>query len=177
MKKRSGLKAVFFICIVTVALMLPGAALADFSGTWFVNSIGTVMGCGYSGSIDVSQNGLALTGTLDLSFTGTNCPTPVSVPLSCTAAGMAFPLSFTCDDYNGSPISVHDIAGLITSQTHANGSVNVIFATGAPVPSDWTATRFANPVPAMTKWGIIIFVVLAGLGAMYYIRRQKRANN
>ena len=32
-------------------------------------------------------------------------------------------------------------------------------------------------VPTMTEWGMIIFMVLAGLGAVYYMRRQRRANN
>jgi hypothetical protein len=26
----------------------------------------------------------------------------------------------------------------------------------------------------MTEWGMIIFIVLAGLGAAYYLRRQRR---
>jgi hypothetical protein len=30
-------------------------------------------------------------------------------------------------------------------------------------------------IPTMTQWGMIIFVILAGVGAVYYIRRQKRA--
>ena len=30
-------------------------------------------------------------------------------------------------------------------------------------------------IPTMNEWGMIMFVVLAGLGAVYYIRRQKRA--
>lgn len=29
-------------------------------------------------------------------------------------------------------------------------------------------------IPTMTQWGMIVFVVLAGLGAVYYIRRQRR---
>lgn len=32
-------------------------------------------------------------------------------------------------------------------------------------------------VPTMTEWGMIIFMVLAGVGAVYYMRRQKRAHN
>jgi len=32
-------------------------------------------------------------------------------------------------------------------------------------------------VPTMTEWGMIIFMVLAGLGAVYYMRRQRRAEN
>jgi hypothetical protein len=30
-------------------------------------------------------------------------------------------------------------------------------------------------VPTMTEWGMIIFMVLAGLGSVYYLRRQRRA--
>ena len=29
-------------------------------------------------------------------------------------------------------------------------------------------------VPTMNEWGIIIFVALAGMGAVYHIRRQRR---
>ena len=32
-------------------------------------------------------------------------------------------------------------------------------------------------VPSMTEWGMIIFMALAGLGAVYYLRRQRRAEN
>jgi hypothetical protein len=30
-------------------------------------------------------------------------------------------------------------------------------------------------VPTMNEWGMIIFMALAGLGAVYYLRRQKKA--
>ena len=33
----------------------------------------------------------------------------------------------------------------------------------------------ATSVPSMTEWGMIIFMALAGVGAIYYLRRQKRA--
>jgi hypothetical protein len=32
-------------------------------------------------------------------------------------------------------------------------------------------------IPTMTEWGMIIFVLLAGLGAVYFIRRQKRVES
>jgi hypothetical protein len=32
-------------------------------------------------------------------------------------------------------------------------------------------------VPTMTEWGMIIFIFLAGLGAVYYLRRQKTAKS
>jgi hypothetical protein len=41
------------------------------------------------------------------------------------------------------------------------------------VEYDTTATS----VPTMTEWGMIIFMILAGLGAVYYMRRQRRAES
>ncbi len=35
----------------------------------------------------------------------------------------------------------------------------------------------AANIPTMTEWGMIIFVVLAGLGAVFFMRRQKTAKN
>ena len=32
-------------------------------------------------------------------------------------------------------------------------------------------------IPTMTEWGMIIFTIFAGLGAVYYLRRQKTAKN
>ena len=34
-----------------------------------------------------------------------------------------------------------------------------------------------HAVPTMTEWGMIIFMILAGLGAMYYLRKQKTAKS
>lgn len=31
-----------------------------------------------------------------------------------------------------------------------------------------------DPIPTMTEWGLIIFIVLAGIGSIYYLRRMKR---
>ena len=35
----------------------------------------------------------------------------------------------------------------------------------------------STAVPTITQWGMIIFMILAGLGAVYYIGRQRRSNN
>ena len=35
----------------------------------------------------------------------------------------------------------------------------------------------STAVPTLSEWGMIIFIMLAGLGAVFYLRRQKRANN
>jgi hypothetical protein len=52
------------------------------------------------------------------------------------------------------------------------------FGLGLPLgagPNGVAVFRQQQPtsVPTMTEWGMIIFVVLAGLGAVYFIRRQK----
>ena len=41
----------------------------------------------------------------------------------------------------------------------------------------YNACPTTTAVPSMTEWGMIIFMVLAGLGAVYFIRRQKTAKN
>ncbi len=35
----------------------------------------------------------------------------------------------------------------------------------------------AASVPAMTGWGMIFFMLLAGLGSAYYLKRQNRTTN
>jgi hypothetical protein len=37
----------------------------------------------------------------------------------------------------------------------------------------YCTTDVTEAIPTMTEWGMIIFMVLAGLGAVYFIRRQK----
>lgn len=56
----------------------------DFSGSWSVNSAAPVMGCNYSGTADLVQNGLFLKGLLNLTFTGIGCPAPITLPLHFT---------------------------------------------------------------------------------------------
>ena len=40
-------------------------------------------------------------------------------------------------------------------------------------PGIWAMQIFADIVPTMNEWGMIIFMVLAGLGSVYYMRRKK----
>jgi hypothetical protein len=41
--------------------------------------------------------------------------------------------------------------------------------------STWGQIHLADPlgVPTMTEWGMIIFIVLAGLGSIYYLKRKR----
>jgi hypothetical protein len=40
-----------------------------------------------------------------------------------------------------------------------------------------TLSQRAIGVPALNVWGMIIFMALAGLGAVYYLRRQRRVKS
>lgn len=61
--------------------------------------------------------------------------------------------------YNGNPVIVPAGGGPIT---------------GINISLQGPVSR-TESVPTMTEWGMIIFIALAGLGSVYYLRRQKRA--
>lgn len=73
--------------------------------------------------------------------------------------------AITCVNHLGADNSVVNLA---------SGSVTIPFNQG-----DGYNCTFANQksIPTMTQWGMIIFILLAGLGAVYYLRRQKRAES
>jgi hypothetical protein len=60
-----------------------------------------------------------------------------------------------------------------------NGNPVIVPAGGGPVTginiSLQGPVSRTESVPTMTEWGMIIFIALAGLGSVYYLRRQKRA--
>jgi hypothetical protein len=41
----------------------------------------------------------------------------------------------------------------------------------------WGIVGQSEDISTLSHWGLIIFIVFAGLGAVYYLRRQKRADN
>jgi len=61
-----------------------------------------------------------------------------------------------------------------TNTVCSNGGSIQIADTGA---STLELSESVQAIPTMTQWGMIIFILLAGLGSVYYLRRQKRANN
>jgi len=66
-----------------------------------------------------------------------------------------------------------------------SGFINDVTVTGTVVggptvsDNDDAQVRVQSPpakvIPTMTEWGMIIFIILAGLGSIYYIRRHRRA--
>ncbi len=54
-----------------------------------------------------------------------------------------------------------------------------IYSSDAGTPASRPILRIdytPGPVPTMNEWGMIIFMVLAGIGAIYYLRRKRIAN-
>ncbi len=45
---------------------------------------------------------------------------------------------------------------------------------GIPLPHGGDILAPVTPVPTITEWGMIIFIALAGLGSIYYLRRKRR---
>ncbi len=41
------------------------------------------------------------------------------------------------------------------------------------VVSDVFVSESLLAIPTMTEWGMIIFMVLAGIGSIFYLRRQR----
>jgi hypothetical protein len=77
---------------------------------------------------------------------------------------------------------VGGINGLLSGPTNASfdlDQTNVVFIPNASNGFDVSSTLAppsvgpAAVIPTMTEWGMIIFMVLAGLGAIYYLRKQR----
>jgi hypothetical protein len=74
----------------------------------------------------------------------------------------------------------------VNLDAYAGQTVRIIATVGVPSDSfDWTGllldnvrldanTGAAASVPTMNEWGMIIFMVLAGLGAVYYMKRCRK---
>ncbi len=66
---------------------------------------------------------------------------------------------------NGNTITLHLTDGQLGDDTGLDGVIVDQGGPGGPPVS----------VPTMNEWGMIIFMIFAGLGAFYYLRRQRKA--
>ena len=86
---------------------------------------------------------------------------------------LAFPVHVfgagACCQDNGSCIIDKDEFSCSQGGGYYEGDFTVCDPNPCPQP-----LRPLTSVPTMNEWGMIIFVVLAGLGAVHYMRRQKR---
>lgn len=55
------------------------------------------------------------------------------------------------------------------------GTLNIYWGDGTVCdPNPCPQPQAAAAAPTMNEWGMLTFVVLAGFGAVYYMRRQRR---
>jgi hypothetical protein len=164
--------------------------LGNLTGSWDLTvnvdilSYGGTVDCTYIGNVNtynVDQNDLVFGGGPISSSTGTLCPTFIELlfqcdtsvnPITCSLMG---PPSTTPNVPYGSQVIVSNNNNKVTGSLQ--GTVNVSPYGDIDYTAEWILRKNQTSIPTMTEWGMIIFVVLAGLGAAYYLRRQKRAES
>ncbi|MDA8431539.1 MAG: hypothetical protein M0Z60_01095, partial [Nitrospiraceae bacterium] len=70
---------------------------------------------------------------------------------------------------NAASVWVSGQNGIAASGTHQTNFDDMYFSDTPPTPP--------APVPAMDEWGMMLFVVLAASGSVYYLRKQRRAKS
>jgi hypothetical protein len=96
----------------------------------------------------------------------------ISYPASTISGNQTVNVPLTCGSFNAR----------IGDQLQGNGGVGGAVYGPTFDPNTYATFTFfmsadlsssSKAVPTMNEWGMIIFVALAGLGAIYYLRRQK----
>ncbi|MEK6673074.1 MAG: choice-of-anchor Q domain-containing protein [Nitrospirota bacterium] len=137
---------------------------------------------GFTNSI-VADNGVGLDCVGTITDSGGNIDSDGNCGTFTQNAAMVQGTGFSALASNGGPTQTHALlagsaaidtaptcAGLTTDQrgtTRPQGSACDIGA------YEYVVAAAAVSVPTMTEWGMIIFIFLAGLGAMYYMRRRR----
>ncbi len=163
--------------IPVILVLLAGSnAFAALNGDWKLQlDVTSPINCSFiDPSVPITQVGTAVSGTADLSPVGGCFPNN----LTGTISGDVFsePTEFVF--FWGGPPGFFTINGAFTDPDHGNGTFDGIYfppvGGGVPVLGTWTLTKnVANAVPASTPWGRVAIIVLAGLGALYFLRKRR----
>ncbi len=84
-------------------------------------------------------------------------------------------LDFAHFSFNNHGWRINDSAGDDPEGIFRATEANTLFSSKVFGPVLLIDTRPAHEVPTMTEWGMIIFIVLAGLGSVGFLRRQRKA--
>jgi hypothetical protein len=142
----------------------------------------------YTGSEDNSAV-WTLVGTANsLVSNGDDVPTPIPISVNVTIpAGQTYSFYITGD---GTGSGVNYTNGTAEHAVYVSDSnIEILQGIGIAYPFGltfspriWNGTVYYNSsssaataAPTMTEWGMIMFIALAGLGAVYYLRKQKMA--
>jgi hypothetical protein len=155
----------------------------NFAGTWALTvdvAVPGQGGCQYLGSVTAYniQNDLFGFGPITTA-TGSVCPPFLNIGFLCDTSPYP-PNPIYCVIIGPPPGTTTYISqGTVTNNGNTvNGSFMGSYQATA-YSAEWTLNKNkpVSSIPTLTQWGMIIFVVLAGFGAAYYLRRQKRAKS
>jgi hypothetical protein len=169
------------ICAVGIVFVLLVAAntvaAGGLTGVWRLTvNVVTPIACQYEdGGMYINQEGLNTAGTANLRRIGVGgCPPTL---LGTIQGNMGV------DPLGGAPFSFFwmfpqgpfTISGQFRDSQNAAGTFTGTYL-NTPATGTWTLRRVGAPaVPATTPWGLIILAALAGLGAVYYLRKKRIA--
>lgn len=155
----------------------------NLSGNWSltvnvdVAGVGTSVDCVYTGSVGtghIAPNSLLFGGGPITASTGTLCPTFLDMFFFCDVSTDPINCSLVGAPSNP-PDSPYTSQGNITNGGNTiSGSFQGSAGT-SNYSAEWTLNKISTSIPTLTQWGMIIFVVLAGFGAAFYLRRQRRS--
>jgi hypothetical protein len=172
---------VYLIAVAFVLFTGANAAHAQgLNGQWKLQvNVTTPFTCQYEdGNLVISQTGTYAMGASTLTRVGVgSCP----LTLQGTIQG-----DMGTDPTNGSPFCFswffpegpQYMCGQFTNPQNAGGTFSGFYLS-QPANGTWSLTWIGgggtSAVPASTPWGLITLTVLAGLGAVYYLRKRMTA--
>ncbi len=164
------------IFAIVLVLLAASNGFASISGDWRLQiDVTSPVICSFRDTaIQITQVGTSISGSANLSPLGSVCPMTltgtmngfvIGDPTSPPFAEFVFPW----EDPSGGVT----IAGQFRDSNNAGGTFNGRYF-NTDVQGSWTLVRISSTtVPTTTPWGRITLIVLAGLGALYYLRRRR----
>ncbi len=116
---------------------------------------------------------------------GTDVATPIPIPVNVTIpAGQTYSFYITTD---GTGNGVEYTDGTAEHAVYvSDANIQILEGLGVQYPFGttfsprvWNGTVYYNlaatSVPTMNEWGMIVFILLAGAGSVYYLRKQGKS--
>jgi uncharacterized repeat protein (TIGR01451 family) len=158
----------------TTPIVMPKAPTPAVLVEKSVNPTTVMQGGSATFTVTVRNTGTVSIPATDITVADTTSPTsPVctlSVPSESINTNNVLDVgetwTYTCTVDNLQPNSyTNTVSVTLTGQGPIETSASVLVQTPVITPA---------VVPTMTEWGMIIFIILAGAGSIYYLRRQRR---
>lgn len=137
-------------------------------------------------TIDSTANPVAV---INLDFTdnlpaGVVVNTPPNASTTCTGGVITAVAGSSVVSYTGGSVAagatctvqVDVTSSVVGAHVNVSGDLTSSGGNSGPASDTLTVNAAAATVPAVNEWGMIIFMVLAGLGAVYFMRKKMIEN-